>query len=89
MRTGAVSDPGEDKVPVNAEISTGHVADQNQKCPSTTEGGESQDQEDKALKDTEVGNRNIRSQEEKAGVQVDIGFISNLNKDRDKDHQIP
>ena len=46
-----------------------------------TEGGESQDPEDKALKDTEVGNRNIGSQGEKAGVQVDIGVISNMNKE--------
>ena len=41
-----------------------------------TEGGESQDLEDKALKDTEVGNRNIRSQGEKAGVQVHCRYWS-------------
>ena len=29
VRTSAVSDPGENKVLVNAEISTGYVADQN------------------------------------------------------------
>ena len=95
MRTSAVNDPGEYKVLVNAEISTDRVADQNQdvllplRKDGITEGGESQDLEDKVLKDTEVGNRNVGSQGEKAGVQVDIGVISNLNKDRDKDHQIP
>ena len=87
VRTSAVNHPGENKVLVNAEISTGCVADQNQdvllplRKDGITEGGESQDLEDKALKDTEVGNRNIGSQGEKAGVQVDIGVISNLNKD--------
>ena len=59
MRT---SDPGEYKVLVNAEISTDCVADQNQdvllplRKDGITEGGESQDLEDKVLKDTEVGN---------------------------------
>ena len=95
MRTSAVNDPGEYKVLVNAEMSTDRVADQNQdvllplRKNGITEGGESQDLEDKVLKDTEVGNRNIGSQGEKAGVQVDIGVISNFNKDWDKDHQIP
>ena len=71
MRTSAVNDPGEYNVLVNAEVSTDHVADQNQdvllplRKDGIIEGGESQDLEDKVLKDTEVGNRNIGSQAEK------------------------
>ena len=62
MRTSSVSDPDENKVLVNAEISTGCVADENQhvllplRKDGITEGGENQDLEDKALKDNEVSN---------------------------------